>query len=300
MCCPDGTWERAAARPAPALRPGIVGYRGFRFDLARSRRRLELPDFMTTLVILFGQRLSVYEAAATGRATEAAGAPGAAKSTYASVYAGMQSHARLGEHDGRLSGVEVVIAPWAAYTLFRTPMNALANQLVEPADLLGPRFQRLDERLDLCPDWASRFTLLDSTFTGWLRGGPRCSARVLWAWQRLNDTAGRIPVHALARECGWSERHLERRFEQQLGLLPKTAARVLRLRGAVGLMSQGHTGAFAASLSGYSDQGHLSREFKSMTGWTLSRFARTRALGHSGPAEVDRGERRPTSLVLPD
>ncbi|MFD9883268.1 helix-turn-helix transcriptional regulator [Streptomyces alboflavus] len=290
-CCPDGTWERAAARPAPALRPGVVGYRGFRFDLARARRRLELPDFMTTLVILFGQRLSVWEAAGPGRAT---------RSTYSSVYAGMQSRARLGEHDGRLSGVEVVIAPWAAYTLFRTPMNALANQLVEPADLLGRRFRGLDERLGLCPDWAARFTLLDTTLTSWLQDGPHGSAEVLWAWQRLNRTAGRIPVHALARECGWSERHLERRFEQQLGLLPKAAARVLRLRSAVGLLSQGHNGAAAASLAGYSDQGHLSREFKGMTGWTLSRFARTRALAHSGPAEVDRGERRPTSLVLPD
>ncbi|QIB47726.1 helix-turn-helix transcriptional regulator [Streptomyces aureoverticillatus] len=290
-CCPDGTWEWAAARPAPALRPGVLGYRGFRFDLTRARRRLELPDFMTTLVILFGQKLKVYDPV---------GARQAAKSTYTSVFAGMQSRARLGEHDGRLSGVEIVIAPWAAYTLFRTPMNALANQLVEPADLLGPRFQCLDERLEACPDWATRFALLDSTLTQWHLDGPRGSARVLWAWQRLNSTAGRIPVHALARECGWSERHLERRFEQQLGLLPKTAGRVLRLRGAVGLLAQGYNGASAASLSGYSDQGHLSREFKNMTGWTLSRFARTRALEHSGPAEVDRGERRPTSLVLPE
>lgn len=298
-CCPDGTWERATSRPSPALRPGVTGYRGFRFDLTRPRRRLELPDFMSTLVILFEEKIRVYEPVGTELATA---------SSYDSVFAGVQSRARLGEHGGRLSGVEVVIAPWMSYALFRTPMNALANQLVEPADLLGTRFGALDERLGECPGWAERFALLDETLTRWLRDGPHCSARVLWAWDRINRTAGRIPVHALARECDWSERHLERRFEQQIGVLPKAASRILRLRGAVGLLTQGHTGAVAAALSGYSDQGHLSREFKAMTGWTLTRFARTRtrvgARGQggerSGPADVDRGDRAPTSLLLPN
>ncbi|MFJ8310939.1 MULTISPECIES: helix-turn-helix domain-containing protein [unclassified Streptomyces] len=289
-CCPDGTWERATARPAAALRSGIAGYHGFRFDLARPRRRLELPDFMTTLVILFGQKLSVHEPVGADVATTTA---------YTSVFAGMQSRARVGEHDGRLSGVEVVIAPWAAHTLFRTPMNALANQVVEPSDLLGARYGALDERLGNSPDWATRFALLDATLARWLTDGPCVSARVLWAWKRINRTAGRIPVHVLARECGWSERHLERRFEEQIGLLPKAASRILRLRGALGLLSQGHTGASAASLSGYSDQGHLSREFKAMTGWTFTHFARTRGIEHTGPADTDRGARRPTSLVLP-
>ncbi|MFI6645520.1 helix-turn-helix domain-containing protein [Streptomyces sp. NPDC050504] len=298
-CCPDGTWERATSRPSPLLRPGVAGYRGFRFDLTRPRRRLELPDFMSTLVILFGQKLRVYEPVGTEPADSA---------FYGSVFAGVQPRARLGEHDGRLSGVEVVIAPWMAYALFRTPMNALANRLVEPADLLGARFGALDDRLEACPGWAERFALLDEALTRWLRDGPRCSARVLWAWERINRTGGRIPVHALARECEWSERHLERRFDQQIGVPPKTASRILRLRAAVGLLAQGQTGAVTAALSGYSDQGHLSREFKTMTGWTLTRFARTRSTGgtratgagRAGPVDVDRGERAPTSLLLPN
>ncbi|MGW0534876.1 helix-turn-helix domain-containing protein [Streptomyces sp. NPDC003032] len=287
---PAGTWEVATALPAPRLRSRVVRYRGFRFRLSAPRRRLELPDCMTTLVILLAQKLRV--SGTTGE--DPADAP-----SFTSLLSGPQSRARLGEHDGGLYGVEVVMAPWAAYAFFGTPMDQLANSLIEPADLLGPRLHALDERLNDCPDWPGRFALLDTVLTRWLEDGPTVSARVLWVWDRLSRAAGNVPVHLLARECGWSERHLERRFEQQIGLLPKEASRVLRLRAALRLTAGGHPGAIAASLSGYSDQPHLSREFKSMTGWTMSRFLRARTIGHPGPPDVDRVGGQPTSLVLP-
>ncbi|MFH8610688.1 helix-turn-helix domain-containing protein [Streptomyces sp. NPDC018029] len=288
---PAGTWEVATALPAARLRSLVVRYRGFSFDLSAPRRRLELPDCMATLVILFGQKLRVHDVTREEPA---------AACSFTSLVSGPQSRARLGEHDGRLRGVEIVIAPWAAYTFFGTPMDQLANSLTEPADLLGTRFHALDDRLDSCPDWPGRFALLDTVLTHWLEGAPAVSARVLWAWNRLSETSGGVPVHLLARECGWSERHLERCFEHQIGLLPKTASRILRMRGALRLVTDGLPGAIAASLSGYSDQSHLSREFKSMTGWTMSRFLRARATGRTGPPDVDRVEGQPTSLVLPD
>ncbi|MBB5936530.1 helix-turn-helix transcriptional regulator [Streptomyces zagrosensis] len=280
----------ATALPAAALRPGVVRYRGFRLDLALPRRRLELPDHMATFVILFGQQLHV---------CAAVGQEAGQMATYGSLVAGPQARARIGEHDGRLAGVEVVLAPWAAYTLFGTRMDLLANWLVGPDDLLGARFQGLDEQLSACPDWATRFALLDVVLARWFAVGPPVSARVRWAWDQLSRTVGNVPVRELAKECGWSERHLERRFGQQIGLRPKSIARLMRLRGALRLLTDGHSGASAAALSGYADQGHLTREFKAMTGWTPVPFLRARALRHGGPPDVDRAKGQPTSLVLP-
>jgi methylphosphotriester-DNA--protein-cysteine methyltransferase len=41
-------------------------------------------------------------------------------------------------------------------------------------------------------------------------------------------SGGAVPIGRLVREVGWSHRHLIARFRQQVGLAPKTAARLVR------------------------------------------------------------------------
>jgi hypothetical protein len=72
---------------------------------------------------------------------------------------------------------------------------------------------------------------LDQFPLGRLERGPRPSAEVGWAWQRLVATAGQVPIGRLADEVGWSHKHLIKRFRQQVGLRPKTAARLVRFDG---------------------------------------------------------------------
>jgi hypothetical protein len=64
---------------------------------------------------------------------------------------------------------------------------------------------------------------------GQLERGPRPSPEVGWAWERLLATGGAVPIGRIAHEVGWSHKHLIARFSQQVGLRPKTAARLVRL-----------------------------------------------------------------------
>jgi hypothetical protein len=50
---------------------------------------------------------------------------------------------------------------------------------------------------------------------------------VRWAWQRLEQTAGAVPIRKLCLQLGWSRKWLVARFRDDIGLTPKTAARVL-------------------------------------------------------------------------
>lgn len=298
---PGGSWEIALARPHPRLRPRVLGYRGIRLALDHPRRRLETPIGAVTLLLGFEGPVRM---SGEGRPT----------TSLVSVYSGLSTTAVVGEHSGQVSGVEVLLAPWAAFTLFGTPQHELADRTVDPDELphdlgrgAGGRWRctgELAAALAALPAWADRFGLLDDVFTHWSAAGTPSAARVRRAWSLLVRSAGAMPVPRLAEEVGWSVRHLENRFREQIGLGPKAAARVLRLQRARRLLAAGRGLAETAALCGFYDQAHLSREFKAMTGCTPREFTVARRRPGPGSPAGDRlsGDRlsgEATSLVLP-
>ncbi|MEK8170994.1 AraC family transcriptional regulator [Streptomyces sp. M19] len=82
-----------------------------------------------------------------------------------------------------------------------------------------------------------------------------------------------MPVSRIAAEVGWSQSYLVRRFTQQIGLSPKSAARVLRFHRAVGLLTGQNTNpAAVAAACGFYDQAHLNREFRALAETTPARW----------------------------
>jgi AraC-like DNA-binding protein len=294
---PGGCWEFALASPHPRLRPGVMSYRGVRLAMDGPRRRLETPIGAATLLLGFEHPVRISRA---GRPT----------STLVSVYCGPTTTPAVGEHAGRISGIEVLLTPWAAFTLFGTPQHELADRTVDPDDLphalasrdAGDRRRSVGElsaALASLPTWEDRFALLDDVFARWWPAGTPSSTRVVRAWSELVRTGGAMPVRQLADEVGWSVRHLENRFREQIGLGPKAAARVLRLQRARRLLAAGRGQAETAAVCGFYDQAHLSGEFKAMTGCTPREFTAARQMptGAGGPVS-DRMTGEATSLVL--
>ncbi|MFD9461193.1 helix-turn-helix domain-containing protein [Streptomyces sp. NPDC060027] len=277
----------------------MVGYRGIRLALDGPRRRLEAPIGAATLFLGFDQPVRVTRS-------------GRPPATLVSVFSGPATTAAVGEHGGRLSGIEVLLMPWAAFTLFGTPQYELTDRTVDPDELPHPlgtpaggdRWGSVGElraALAALPDWAERFGLLDDALARWAGAGTPTSARVVRAWNRLRGTGGAIPVPRLADEVGWSVRQLERRFREQIGLGPKAAARVLRLQRARRLLASGRSQAETAAACGYYDQAHLSREFRAMTGCTPRGFTAARTAPRASPSAPPGDERvagEATSLVL--
>ncbi|MEU3459997.1 helix-turn-helix domain-containing protein [Streptomyces sp. NPDC006733] len=288
LACPEGRWEVATERPHARLRPGVQRYRGFRLDLDLPRQRLEVPDGAVTLLFSFDQEVRVTEASTPT-------APGRA---HRSMLVGMRTTAGLGRHGGRLYGLEVILSPWKAYSLFGIPMHELADTITDPVDLLGPRFRDLAEALACAPGWAQRFRLLDAAFLRWSLDAVPASERVRYAWRELARTSGSLPIGQLVTTTGWGWRQLENRFREEIGLTPKGAARVLRLRKVLRLLSENLPAACVAAECGFSDQAHLNREFKAMIGRTPRQFVLARDQDFAGPPTVDRVDGQVTSVVL--
>jgi transcriptional regulator GlxA family with amidase domain len=91
---------------------------------------------------------------------------------------------------------------------------------------------------------------------------------VVFAWRRLVNSDGGIPVRALAEETGWSRRHLASRFRSEIGLAPKEAARVLRFDRARRLLGRHDRPSLVdvANRCGYFDQAHLTRDWRQFAG----------------------------------
>jgi AraC-like DNA-binding protein len=134
----------------------------------------------------------------------------------------------------------------------------------------------LAERLYEAPGWGARLDLLERAIARRVLAAPPLPAALEWGWRRLLESDGAVPIGALAEELGWSRRHLAATFREQLGLPPKTIARLLRFeRAAERLRRQDPVDLGRLALDcGYYDHAHLDRDFREFSGATPSEYRR--------------------------
>jgi AraC-like DNA-binding protein len=167
------------------------------------------------------------------------------------------------------SYLQVPLAPLGAFTLLHTPVDELTSQLADLRDVAGDGARLLAERVRDAPTWDARFRALDQYLLGRAEDGPRPAPEVAQAWHRLLASGGATPIGRIATEVGWSHKHLITKFRRQVGLTPKTVARLIRFDlvwRRVGAAPR-QWGQIAAE-SGYADQAHLVRECRAFTGLT--------------------------------
>jgi AraC-like DNA-binding protein len=89
------------------------------------------------------------------------------------------------------------------------------------------------------------------------------------------DRADVTSVEALADLTRTTPRHLGRVFARTLGIAPKRALAVLRLRRALGLArARDVSWGMIAAAAGYADQSHLGRDFRALLGASPEAFLR--------------------------
>ncbi|MFJ2770930.1 helix-turn-helix domain-containing protein [Streptomyces sp. NPDC087300] len=255
----------------PRLRPGVLCYRGYdghqgRRDSGRTTpvgpaSVAELRPDVVTLHLGFDHPVRVWDSRGEHE-------PPSGGRELTSFAAGLSTHARAVLHPAGSCALEVLLEPWAAFTLFGTAMHTITHSVVAPVTALDSRIRPLHDALAAVSSWPERFAVLDRALTGWSTAGQASSPELVRAWLTVRRTGGTVPIRRLAQQSGWCWRRLEYRFRQQIGLAPKAAARVVRLRRVLVLLTRGDALADTAARCGFSDQAHLSREVKTMTGRT--------------------------------
>jgi AraC-like DNA-binding protein len=230
---------------------------------AQPVREIEAPFGGLPLIVSFGPRIRV------------SGLGGVGGGSFRSFIAGLQESWVFTEQVGESAGVQLNLNPLGAFALLGRPMHELANRTVELEDLLGVEGARLGERLGAAASWEQRFALLEATLRERLGCAKQASQEIAWAWRRLESTAGRVRIGALADTIGCSRKHLVAQFREQIGLPPKTVARILRFERARTLLRRpAAKPGDVALVCGYYDQPHLNREFRELAGATPGQLER--------------------------
>ncbi len=140
----------------------------------------------------------------------------------------------------------------------------------------GPALRSLGARVQpLLPE--ARFPEAVAIVQQWLLRHPPASSELAASIRTLYSAAGNVTVAALARSQATSSRQLQRRFALDLGLSPKSLARLVRFAESWSRLLQ-KPGISLAELAlelGYADQAHFSNEFNSFAKQPPGRFRRT-------------------------
>jgi AraC-like DNA-binding protein len=95
---------------------------------------------------------------------------------------------------------------------------------------------------------------------------------VIQAAEAVRAMPPEIGTRSLAAKLGYTERHLLRRFREDLGLSPKNFARANRLNAVLRSLGPEVSWAEIAATHGFSHQSHLIREFRELVGQTPAEF----------------------------
>ncbi|MDA2806746.1 helix-turn-helix domain-containing protein [Nocardiopsis suaedae] len=260
--------EFRTARPHPALEGMVAPYIGYaRQDPGGAPPvHLGLPSGAVTVALSLGEPMDLL------------GGPGAEQGPVRlrAVVGGL--HMRpvlLGRGPER--GVQLAVHPLAVRALLGVGAADLSGTTVDAGDLPVPWARLLPERLSRARAWAEVFAEVDRALLwGLERRRPRGAVpgELARAW-RLLCADGAVRVGRVADSVGWSRRHLAQRMGAEVGVSPKQAARLARFeRSSRALRARPPVLAAVAAECGFTDQAHMTNEWRELAGCTPAQWMR--------------------------
>lgn len=271
---PTGAWEMFERLPHPALRPHVLrGYEGFTETSAATLTRLQVPHPGVVVIVNFGAPYNVLD-------PRTPGAGHGIGSFIAGVHDSYVHVAALGD----AACVQLNLSPLGCWRLFGVAQHEVANRVVALDAFAGPAAATLADAMHSASAWEERFTLFDNFLLACLARGRAIAPAVACAWDTLRATNGNVSIASLATASQCSRKHLAERFHEQVGVPPKTLARILRFEHVVEriVASGGRRLSQHAHASGYFDHAHFDRDFRDFTGMTPREYLAMRVPAYLG------------------
>lgn len=161
------------------------------------------------------------------------------------------------------------LLPAGALGVLGRPLHELTGLTVDLEDVVAGAATELAERCASAGSPAARLRAAAAWIDARVRAHRGPDAAVAWMARELERRAGAVSIARLRERTGWSKSRLTTVFREQIGVPPKTLARILRFRKALEMVNAGaFTLAEIAQAAGYYDQPHFNAEFRTLSGFT--------------------------------
>ncbi|WP_184548402.1 AraC family transcriptional regulator [Mucilaginibacter sp. FT3.2] len=165
----------------------------------------------------------------------------------------------------------VVLQPYALFSLFKMAAHEVLNATINLVDLLGSEARELEEKVMEALSMTDAIAIVERFLirrvTRWDDG----DSNVFLALNHIYTQKGMVNISNLLKVVPVTERQLERKFKEWIGISPKKMADVVRLQNFLKSLQKHPFYDNIALLSysyGYYDQAHFNNYFKKHTGIT--------------------------------
>ena len=169
----------------------------------------------------------------------------------------------------------VVLQPGAVFRLFGIPAFELNDLTVPFTALTGNAGLVLMEQVQQLSDNIAAITAIESFLLSRLHQDTYDGQLIDTTLQQIYTEKGQSTIATLLKAIPVTERQLERKFRQHIGLSPKKFADIIRFQHFLKNLRQCAATVSLSELSftsGYYDQSHLNNSFKKFTGLTPGQY----------------------------
>lgn len=172
--------------------------------------------------------------------------------------------------------IAICFHPGMAFPFFSMSMGVLTNHSIALNNIWGKAITEIEEKLASADDNETRVVTIQKYLLQRLQQHTK-QDYALTSCLKLIQQKPEINLTALHQMTGYSQRHLARKFDQYLGLSPKEYLKVNRFIASLEhlknypQLSLTHI----AYQSGYFDQAHFIRDYKTYAGYTPREITRS-------------------------
>jgi AraC-like DNA-binding protein len=219
-----------------------------------------VPDGFPELIFHFGQRYQIKNGT------------GAFERQSTCLTAGQLVNPIWIRPEGESGIVGVKFEPAAFWQLFGVNMHALTNESVNGVDVVGNSVAELSQKVSESKTNTERVLWIEKFLLKQL-AKKRAEDFVTHVANEIATYKGEVSVSAIAKKHRVSERQLQRRFNEVVGVSPKRFAKIMRYKNVCSLLANPSlTLSDAVYLAGYFDQSHFNKDFAEFTGENPNQF----------------------------
>jgi AraC-like DNA-binding protein len=157
--------------------------------------------------------------------------------------------------------------PGMAYKFFPVPMHTLSDTTTALSDIWNDLAEKIEDKLASASNNDIRVHVAQNYLLQQL-ALDKNDLHVAYCLQQAQLSGGLMTVSKLTNDAGISQRHLSRKFQQCIGLSPKEYLRVCRFIQSLHYIKKYPALSLTeiAYQSGYYDQAHFNRDYRTYTG----------------------------------